>query len=153
MRNARWHAETEGQREHVRHPYEGGWHNDHVERTWDPCPPGLRAFSSRIRTALFPQCFRPPTTVTKYAGETNPGLWLEDYRLACQAGGATDDLAIIRNLLLYLAGSARMWLEHLPANLMYEWSNLRKVFIGNFQEMYARPGNPRDLKNCRQRPG
>ena len=50
----------------------------------------------------------------KYDGETNPNVWLEDYRLACHAGGARDDYFIIKNLLLHLADSARTWLEHLP---------------------------------------
>jgi hypothetical protein len=38
--------------------------------------------------------------------ETNPSVWLEDYRLVCHAGGARDDLFIIKNLPLYLANSA-----------------------------------------------
>lgn len=45
----------------------------------------------------------------------------------------TNDLAIIRNLPLYLADSARTWLEHLPANQIHSWSNLRDTFLGNFQ--------------------
>ena len=52
----------------------------------------------------------------KYSRETNLRLWLEDYRLACQAGGANDDDFIIRNLSLFLADLARAWLEHLPSN-------------------------------------
>jgi hypothetical protein len=39
---------------------------------------------------------------------------LEDYRLACHAGGAIDDLFVIKNLPLYLGDSVRTWLEHLP---------------------------------------
>jgi len=35
----------------------------------------------------------------------NPGLCLEDYRLACQAGRADNDDFIIRNLPLFLANS------------------------------------------------
>lgn len=64
--------------------------------------------------ARFPPRFKPPTLVLKYAGETNPGLWLEDYHLACWAGGAVDDYFIIRHLPRYLSNSARTWLEHLP---------------------------------------
>jgi hypothetical protein len=41
-------------------------------------------------------------------------VWLNDYRLAYQMGGATTDEVIIHNLLLHLADSARTWLEHLP---------------------------------------
>ena len=52
----------------------------------------------------------------KYSGEMNPGLWLEDYQLAYQAGGADNDDFIIRNLPLFLADSARAWLEHLLPN-------------------------------------
>ena len=76
-----------------------------------PCvqPGGLRCFFP-------PPRFRQPTTLTKYSGETDPGLWLNDYRLACQLGSATDDAVIICNLPLHLADSARTWLEHLPAN-------------------------------------
>jgi hypothetical protein len=41
--------------------------------------------------------FRPPMTLTKYNGETKPELWLADFRLACQLGGATDDRVISGN--------------------------------------------------------
>jgi hypothetical protein len=56
----------------------------------------------------------PPTTITKYSGETRPDLWLADYRLACQLGGTDDDNLITRNLPLFLSDTARAWLEHLP---------------------------------------
>jgi hypothetical protein len=53
-------------------------------------------------------------TLTKYNGETKPELWLADFRLACQLGGATDDRVIIRQLPLLLSDTARAWLEDLP---------------------------------------
>jgi hypothetical protein len=37
-----------------------------------------------------------PMTLTKYNGETKPELWLADFWLACQLGGATDGRVIIR---------------------------------------------------------
>ena len=77
---------------------------------------GTRVFSREIRTTSFPLCFRQPTTLVKYSGETDPAVWLNDYRLACQLGGATDDVVIIRNLPLHLADATRTWLEHLPAD-------------------------------------
>jgi hypothetical protein len=64
----------------------------------------------------FPQRYRASTNVLKYFEESNPGLWLEDYRLTYQAGGVDDDYFIIRNLPLFLADSAQMWLDHLPPN-------------------------------------
>jgi hypothetical protein len=62
----------------------------------------------------FPSRFQAPTNIPRYDRDTNPSVWLEDYRLTCHAGGATDDLFVIKNLPLYLSDSARMWLEHLP---------------------------------------
>jgi hypothetical protein len=53
-------------------------------------------------------------TLTKYNGETKPKLWLANFRLACQLGGATDDRVIIRQLPLFLSDTARAWLEDLP---------------------------------------
>ena len=87
----------------------------------------------------------------KYSRETNPRLWLEDYWLAYQAGGADNDDFIIYNLPLFLADSAQTWLEHLSPNRIQSWTDLKEIFVGKFQGTYARPGNPWDLKNCRQK--
>jgi hypothetical protein len=89
-------------------------------------------FSWEIRTTTFPKRFRQPTTIVKYNGETDPRVWLNDYRLACQLGGATSDEVIIRNLPLHLADSAWTWLEHLPASQIHKWDNLVRTFVGNF---------------------
>jgi hypothetical protein len=80
-------------------------------------------------------------------------LWLADYRLACQLGGADDDNLIIRNLPLFLSDAARAWLEHLPPAQISDWDGLVKAFVGNFQGTYMRPGNSWDLRSCRQQPG
>jgi hypothetical protein len=103
--------------------------------------------------ATFPQRFRQPTTIVKYNRETDPCVWLNDYRLACQLGGATSDEVIIRNLPLHLADSARTWLEHLPANQIHNWDDLVRTFVGNFQGTYVRPENSWDLRSCTQKPG
>ena len=94
-----------------------------------------------------PRWYRPPANITKYAGEMDPGLWLGDYHLVCRTGGAESDGFIIRNLPLYLADLARTWSEHLPANRIHDWADLREIFVGNFQGTYERPGNLWDLKN------
>jgi hypothetical protein len=73
--------------------------------------------------------------------------------LACQLGRATSDEAIIRNLPLHLADSARTWLEHLPASQIHNWDDLVHTFVGNFQGTYVRPGNSWDLRSCTQKPG
>jgi hypothetical protein len=110
-------------------------------------------FSREIRTASFPQRFRQPTSNDKYTGETDPCVWLNDYRLACQMGGATTNEVIIRNLLLHLADSVRTWFEHLPASQIHNWDDLVRTFMGNFQGMYVHPGNSWDLRACTQKPG
>ncbi|TVU50108.1 hypothetical protein EJB05_01465, partial [Eragrostis curvula] len=93
-------------------PRRGGRFDPEEDKPRVPVPAGPRAFGRAILRAPVPQRFRPPSNITKYNGETNPAWWLEDYRLACQAGGATDERFIIRNLPLLLADSARTWLEH-----------------------------------------
>jgi hypothetical protein len=92
-------------------------------------------------------------SIDKYTRETNPRLWLNDYRLACQLGGATINEVIIRNLPLHLADSTRTWLEHLPPSQMHNWDDLVRTFVGNFQGMCVRPGNSWDLRACTQKPG
>ena len=49
--------------------------------------------------------------------------------------------------------NVHVWLEFLPADSIGSWADLRKVFIGNFQGTYVRPGNSWDLKNYKQEPG
>jgi hypothetical protein len=135
------------------HPRRGGRCNSEEDRSPSPEPPGPRVFSRAIRRAPFPACFRAPTTITKYSGETRPELWLEDYRLACQLGGADDDNLIIRNLPLFLSDAARAWLEHLPPAQIFDWDDLVKAFARNFQGTYVRPRNSWDLRGYRQQPG
>jgi hypothetical protein len=80
------------------HPRRGGRYDSGEDRSPSPEPLGPQAFSRAIRRAPFLTRFRPPTTITKYSGETRSELWLADYRLACQLGGTDDDNLIIRNL-------------------------------------------------------
>jgi hypothetical protein len=136
----------------VYHPRRGGRYDSDEDRSPTPEPPGTRVFSREIRTTAFPQHFRQPTTIIKYNRETDPRVWLNDYRLACQLGGATNDEVIIRNLPLHLADSARTWLEHLPASQIHNWDELVRMFIVNFHGTYVLPGNSWDLRSCTQRP-
>jgi hypothetical protein len=123
------------------HPRRGGCYDSEEDRSPSLEPPGLQAFSRAIRRAPFSTRFRAPTTITKYSGETRPGQWLADYRLACQLGGTDDDNLIIRNLPLFLSDATRAWLEHLPPAQISNWDDLVKAFAGNFQGTYVRPGN------------
>jgi hypothetical protein len=151
--NARRAGNTETRAAAGYHPRRGGRYDSWEDRSPTPEPPGTRVFSREIRTAIFPQRFRQPTSIVKYNGETDPRVWLNDYRLACQLGGATTDEVIICNLPLHLADSARTWLEHLPASRIHNWDDLVRTFVGNFQGTYVRPGNSWDLRSCTQKPG
>jgi hypothetical protein len=135
------------------HPRRGGCYDNEEDRSPSPEPPGPRVFSRAIRRASFPARFRAPTTITKYSGETRLELWLADYQLACQLGGMNDDNLIIRNLPLFLSDAARAWLEHLPPAQIFNWDDLVKAFVGNFQGTYVHPGNSWDLQSCRQQTG
>ena len=88
------------------HPRRGERYDSGEDRSLSPGLPGPQAFGRHILNAAFPPRYRPPTNIPKYSGETNPGLWLKDYRLACQAGGADNDDFIIHNLPLFSADSA-----------------------------------------------
>jgi hypothetical protein len=73
------------------HPRRGGRYDSDEDRSPTPEPPGTCVFSREIRAAAFPQRFRQPSTIVKYNGETDPRMWLNDYRLACQLGGVASD--------------------------------------------------------------
>ena len=97
----------------------------HHPRVWDarrsPSPDacGPLVFVKRIWQTPFSACFRAPPNIVKYSRDINPIVWLEDFRLAYQAGRTDDDLFIIQYLPLYLVESARAWLEHLPMDSIH----------------------------------
>jgi hypothetical protein len=96
--NARRAGNTETRAAAGYHPRRGGRYDSREDRSPASEPSGTCVFSREIRTASFPQRFRQPASIVKYNGETDPRVWLNDYRLACQLGGATTDEVIIRNL-------------------------------------------------------
>jgi hypothetical protein len=137
------------------------------ERRQDTTPSGAGATTAariacRHRSPRGPVCSAgrsaqraslSPPRLTSTWGETDPRVWLNDYRLACQLGGATTDEVIICNLPLHLADSARTWLKHLPPSQIHNWDDLVRTFVGNFQGTYVHLGNSWDLQACTQKPG
>ena len=117
---------------HGYHPHCGGPYDSGEDQSSSPNLLGPQAFGQHILNVIFPLHYRPPTNIPKYSGETNPGLWLKDYRLACQASGVDNDDFIICNLPLFLADSARTWLKHLSPNIIQKWADLKEIFVGNF---------------------
>ena len=80
----------------------------------------------------FPAWIHTSLNIIKYSWDTNPAIWLEDFRLTYRADRADDDLFIIQYLLLYLAESTRAWLEHLPADSIHSWADFKCIFVGYF---------------------
>jgi hypothetical protein len=56
---------------------------------------GPRCSGATSVKVCFTKRFREPNNVIKYDSKTNLSVWLDDYRLACRAGEADDDLFII----------------------------------------------------------
>ena len=136
------HGDKREEAGHGYHPHRGGCYDSGKDRSPSPDLPRPQAFGRHILNAAFLPWYRPPTNVPKYSRETNPGLWLKDCQLAYQAGGVDSDYFIIRNLPLFLADSALTWLEHLPSNRIQSWTDLKEIFVENFQGTYMCPRNP-----------
>ena len=62
----------------------------------------------------------------------NLGIWLEDFRLAYRAKGVDDDHFIIQYLPICVGEHVRAWIEFLPPDSIYDWADLKRIFIGNF---------------------
>ena len=114
------------------HPRRGGRYDSDEDQSLSPDLPGPLSFGRHILNAAFPPWYQLPTNIPKYSRETNLRLWVKDYRLVCQAGGADNDDFIIYKLPLFLADSARTWLEHLPPYQIQSWTDLKEIFVGNF---------------------
>ncbi|KAF8670522.1 hypothetical protein HU200_050542 [Digitaria exilis] len=86
-----------------------------AEEDWDSSSDsdclGLAAFSHEIRTVAIPPWFRLPTNFSKYDGETDPSVWLDDFKLACRAG------ALTKREDLNLGGLAEYLRRKLPRHL------------------------------------
>ena len=64
-----------------------------------------------------------------------------------------DDLHAIKYLPLKLKGSARHWLNSLPASSIGSWEDQEDAFLNNSQGNYVRPPDADDLSHITQQPG
>ena len=72
-----------------------------------------------------------------------------DYSTAVGIAGGNKRVAV-RYSPLMLQGSARTWLNSLPANSVNAWLDFEEAFVRNFTGTYQRPGHPRQLSLCVQ---
>jgi hypothetical protein len=81
---------------------------------------GPICFGPRIRNEPFPVKFALPRDMPKYTGAVKPEDWLSDYVTAVDIAGGNKRTAV-RYAPLMLIGSARTWLNSLPALQINSW--------------------------------
>jgi hypothetical protein len=64
-----------------------------------------------------------------------------DYGITVDIAGGNKRVAVCY-VWLMLQGSARMWVNSLPALQIYSWYDFKEAFIKNFTKMYKRPPHP-----------
>ena len=69
-----------------------------------------------------------PRDTPKYNGTTKPEDWLVDYATAVGIAGGNKRVAV-RYAPLILQGSARTWLNSLPANNVNAWIDFETAFV------------------------
>ncbi|KAI4987114.1 hypothetical protein ZWY2020_019914 [Hordeum vulgare] len=95
-------------------------------------PIGPTCFGPRIRGEPFPRGFPLPRDTQKYNGTAKPKDWLNDYTTA--VGIATGNKRVaIRYMPLMLPGSARTWLNSLPAGSVNSWIDFKEAFVRTYK--------------------
>jgi hypothetical protein len=112
---------------------------------------GPVCFGPRIRNEPFPPKFALPRDMPKYTRAMKPKDWLSDYGTAVDIVGGNKRVAV-RYAPLMLTGSARAWLNSLPALQINSWHDFKEAFIKNFTGMYKQPPRSRQLALCKQGP-
>jgi hypothetical protein len=110
---------------------------------------GLICFSPRIRNEPFPTKFALPRDMPKYIRAVKPEDRLSDYVTAVDIAGGNKRTAV-RFAPLMLTGSARTWLNSLPALQINSWHDFQEAFIKNFTGTYKRPPRPWQLALFKQ---
>ncbi|KAK1683164.1 hypothetical protein QYE76_044012 [Lolium multiflorum] len=114
-------------------------------------PAGPKCFGPRILNEPMIDGFQLPRDTPKYDGTAKPEDWLQDYSTAVGIAKGNKRWAV-RYSPLMLLGSARTWLNNLPAGSINGWLDFEEAFISNFTGTYRRPGRPQQLEMCKQGP-
>ncbi|KAI4980027.1 hypothetical protein ZWY2020_016780 [Hordeum vulgare] len=114
-------------------------------------PIGPTCFGPQIRGEPFSKSFTLPRDTPKYSGTTKLEDWLIDYTTTVDIARGNKRIAV-RYVPLVLTGSVRIWLNSLPAGSVNSWVDFEEAFVYNFTGTYKRPGRPRDLAMCVQKP-
>ncbi|KAK1644429.1 hypothetical protein QYE76_062234 [Lolium multiflorum] len=114
-------------------------------------PAGPKCFGPRILNEPMIDGFQLPRDTPKYDGTAKPEDWLQDYSTAVGIAKGNKRWAV-RYSPLMLLGSARTWLNNLPAGSINGWLDFEEAFISNFTGTYRRSGRPQQLEMCKQGP-
>ncbi|KAK1606647.1 hypothetical protein QYE76_030320 [Lolium multiflorum] len=117
----------------------------------EEAPAGPKCFGPRIANEPTLEGFTLPRDTPKYDGTAKPEDWLQDYSTAVGIAKGNKRWAV-RYSPLMLVGSARTWLNNLPAGSINGWLDFEAAFISNFTGTYRRPGRPQQLEMCKQGP-
>ncbi|KAK1680935.1 hypothetical protein QYE76_041783 [Lolium multiflorum] len=113
-------------------------------------PAGPKCFGPRIANEPMIDGFQLPRDTPKYDGTAKPEDWLLDYSTAVGIARGNKRWAVRYSPLM--VGSARTWLNNLPAGSINGWLDFEEAFISNFTGTYRRPGRPQQLEMCKQGP-
>ncbi|KAK1692123.1 hypothetical protein QYE76_008820 [Lolium multiflorum] len=94
-------------------------------------PTGPKCFGPRILGEPMVDGFQLPRDMPKYDGTAKPEDWLLDYSTAVDIAKGNKRWAV-RYSPLMLVGSARTWLNNLPAGSINGWLDFEDAFISNF---------------------
>ncbi|KAE8775996.1 DNA mismatch repair protein Mlh1 [Hordeum vulgare] len=111
-------------------------------------PVGPACFGPRIRGEPFPRGFTLPRDTPKYNGTAKPEDWLIDSTTAIGIARGNKRVAV-RYVPLMLAGSARTWLNSLPAGSVNSWVDFEEAFVHNFTGTYKCPAIQYFVDECR----
>ncbi|KAK1664687.1 hypothetical protein QYE76_052846 [Lolium multiflorum] len=91
-------------------------------------PAGPKCFGPRILNEPMIDGFQLPRDTPKYDGTAKPEDWLQDYSTAVGIAKGNKRWAV-RYSPLMLLGSARTWLNNLPAGSINGWLDFEEAFI------------------------
>jgi hypothetical protein len=117
-----------------------------VERQGAPDP---MCFGPRIMGEPAPQFFQLAHGARTYNGSTKLVDWSEDYSTVVNIIGG-NLWWVVRYVPQMLEGSARIWLNNLPAGSINGWMDFEEQFVSNFTSIYKTPNHPQQLASCRQ---
>ncbi|KAK1666788.1 hypothetical protein QYE76_054947 [Lolium multiflorum] len=115
----------------------------------EEAPAGPKCFGPRIANEPTLEGFTLPRDTPKYDGTAKED-WLQDYSTAVGIAKGNKRWAVRYSPML--VGSARTWLNNLPAGSINGWLDFEAAFISNFTGTYRRPGRPQQLEMCKQGP-